>query len=124
MSLFRLGDFVLSTGQRSPWKIDCDWLTDGDLDCIAHLIAELIPVFGYVEGVPRGGIRLAQRLTKYCEAGVDRLLIVDDVFTTGASIERHRAGRDAYGAVIFARGECPAWVVPLFELTHVSRITI
>ncbi|KKL20362.1 hypothetical protein LCGC14_2456230, partial [marine sediment metagenome] len=45
------------------------------------------------------------------------LLIVDDVLTTGASMEKQRAGRtNTIGAVIFARGDCPAWVKPLFAM--------
>jgi len=68
--------------------------------------------FGAVEGVPSGGLRFAEALRQYQSAGP--LLIADDVLTTGASMELHRAGRDALGVVIFARGPCPAWVAPKF----------
>lgn len=53
-----------------------------------------------------------------CKAfgAIDSLLIAEDVVTTGASIERHRAGRDALGVAIFARGACPDWVFPLFTM--------
>lgn len=32
------------------------------------------------------------------------------------SMEKHRAGRNAIGAVIFARAETPDWILPLFTL--------
>jgi hypothetical protein len=47
-------------------------------------------------------------------------LIVDDVLTTGASMEAARAklwpGSLPLGVVIFARGPCPDWVWPIFRL--------
>lgn len=64
--------------------------------------------------MPRGGLRLAEALKLYVTEGA--LLIVDDVLTTGASMEEFRNGREALGAVIFARGHCPSWVVPLFQM--------
>lgn len=111
--LFTFGDFTLHGGERSCWKIDCDALTDGDLVTLARMIADAMPTFGSVEGVPRGGLRIAEALQAHVTAGP--LLIVDDVFTTGASMEAHRAGRFAIGAVIFARrADWPAWIRPLF----------
>lgn len=114
MSLFQTVDVVLHSGEESDWKIECDTLTDEDMRTLAKRIAELVHPFGEVEGVPRGGLRLASALKPYRSAG--GLLIVDDVLTTGGSMEAHRAGRDAKGAVIFARGESPAWVTPLFAM--------
>lgn len=116
MNLFRSGEFVLNSGQVASWKIDCDALSDADLDTLAAVAAQILPPFGSVEGVPTGGLRFAKAMRRYeCHAGP--LLIVDDVLTTGGSMERHRAGRDAIGVTIFARGVCPAWVRPLFRLT-------
>ena len=46
-------------------------------------------------------------------------LIVDDVFTTGSSIEKERirsTRRDQIGVVIFARNPTPAWVHPIFTM--------
>lgn len=106
----------LNSGISSPFKIDCDFLTDGDIDACAKLIADMSAAFKFVEGVPDGGLRLAKALKKYRNTKSDRLLIVDDVLTTGGSMRRHRNGRLALGAVIFARGPCPRWVRSLFTL--------
>ena len=46
------------------------------------------------------------------------MLIVDDVLTTGASMEHERArcsGR-TIGVVLFARGPCPEWIHPVFRM--------
>lgn len=124
MSLFQLGPIRLHSGSVSSFKIDCDALTDDDIAALAAMLYERLPSFGNVEGVPRGGLRLAAALLPYREAhsGItdDPLLIVDDVATTGASLERHRAGRPAIGAVIFARGPVPPWVTPLFSMALIQ----
>lgn len=113
MPLFKLGNCLLSSGDRSLYKIECDALTDADWDCLAALIAAHIN-FGSVEGVPRGGLKLAERLQLHVTTG--RLLIVDDVYTTGQSMEYQRAGRDAIGVCVFARGKPAAWVTPIFQM--------
>lgn len=114
MNLFQRSDIVLHSGEPSTWKIECDALEDDDIKTVAMLIAEWMHPFGNVEGVPQGGLRLASALKPYRSEGLP--LIVDDVLTTGASMEEHRAGRLAKGAVIFARGPVPFWVLPLFRL--------
>jgi len=114
MNLFRLGSFSAHSGQQLAWKIECDALTSEDLGTVAWLLAQRLPKFGDVEGVPLGGERLATQLRPFRTRGP--LLIVDDVLTTGTSMENFRAGRDAIGAVIFARDVCPVWVLPLFQL--------
>ena len=74
-------------------------------------------VFGYVEWVSGGGERLGKAMLKWRNVYSPTLLIVDDVLTTGESMEKQRASRkDTIGAVIFARGVCPAWVKPLFSM--------
>lgn len=115
MNLFQLGTFTLASGKQSSFKIDCDALTDADVECVASLIAQRMPPFSAVEGVPRGGLRLAAAMEQY-KSVEGRLLIVDDVLTSGGSMERHRAGRLAMGAVIFARGSSPFWVTSLFSM--------
>lgn len=114
VSLFQSGTFILNSGKHSPWKIDCDALTAEDIATLAEMISHRISNFGSVEGVPRGGLRLAEAMKKYVTQGP--LLIVDDVLTTGGSMDHHRAGRHALGAVIFARGLCPAWITSIFQI--------
>lgn len=115
-ALFQRGDFTLHSGEKSGIKIDCDALTDADLDTLAWMIVNRVPKFRWVEGVPTGGLRLAQALKRYQQTG-GGLLIVDDVLTSGGSMEQQRAGREAVGAVLFARRQPPDWVTPLFTVT-------
>lgn len=113
MNLFRSGYFPLSSGQISGWKIDCGALTDEDIAMLAALIWKRVQ-FDRCEWVPTGGERLGKALQGYTSALSGNLLIVDDVLTTGASMEKQRAGREAIGVVIFARGPTPEWVEAMF----------
>ncbi|HJS83718.1 MAG TPA: phosphoribosyltransferase [Nitrososphaera sp.] len=98
------------------FKIDCDALSDDEVETLAWLLSKRLPSFSSVEGVPQGGLRLATAMGKFA-AKEGPLLIVDDVFTTGGSMEEHRAGRyNVIGAVLFARGPCPFWIKPLFSM--------
>lgn len=124
VNLLQLGDFVLNSGARSSWKLECDALTPADWLGAAEMIHQLVPPFGSVWGVPSGGVRLADALRPYGEFGAPPL-IVDDVLTTGGSMERYKAElagcltwkEDAMmGAVLFARGPCPEWVQAVFQL--------
>jgi orotate phosphoribosyltransferase len=115
MNLFQLGDFTLHTGQKSLWKIDCDALTKEDWATLARMIYGIVPSFSFIEGVPSGGLALAEALQLY-RSSVGELLIVDDVLTTGTSMEELRAGRDAIGVVVFARRPCPPWIKALFQM--------
>lgn len=125
MGLFSLGQYKLHSGSFSPWKIDCDVFTDKDIECIADLIAERVTPFSYVVGIPRGGSRLADALRQHGQDVPSTLLIVDDVLTTGKSMEEFRLqmakDTEMYikGAVIFARGKCSDWITPLWKLTDV-----
>jgi orotate phosphoribosyltransferase len=116
--LFQRGAFNLHSGAPADWIINCDALTDSDLDTLAFLIAKKIGPFRQVIGVRRGGLRIADALKKYCTVSGSKnhlRLVVDDVLTTGASMEEMRRPGDI-GAVIFARGPCPWWVTPLFSM--------
>lgn len=115
MNLFNSGEFTLNSGQKSFFKVDCDALTDRDIDCLARLIKDNLPLFGWVEGVPTGGLRLAEALKPLSEPDCTEIgLIVDDVLTTGNSMETQRAGRAAMGIVIFNRmpmmNVTPGWI--------------
>lgn len=124
MHLFQLGDFVLNSGARSSWKIECDALADEDWESLALMIHDVVGPFRSVEGVPGGGLMLASFLKGKTTANAPHL-IVDDVLTTGGSMELARTAfwkgigkRDEgiIGAVVFARGPCPSWITPLFQM--------
>jgi orotate phosphoribosyltransferase len=111
MHLFQTGNFILHSGEQSHFKIECDSLIYDDWETLARMISYKY-AFSAVEGVPRGGIPLANALQKYCDHEyLYPTLIVDDVLTSGNSMEQQRNGRNGvYGVVVFARGRCPSWV--------------
>jgi orotate phosphoribosyltransferase-like protein len=129
VSLFELKDFRSHSGFSLSFKIECDALGDEDLATLAriivvHMMTKKDMRFGRVVGIPKGGLRLAAELEKYVTA--DRsgpVLIVDDVLTTGESMENTRRqiwadfpGSEVVGVVLFARVRCPDWVTPVFQL--------
>ena len=118
MTLFELGEFTAHSGQKLPFKIECDALSNDDLRALAALVGKKL-TFSEVIGVPRGGIRFASFLKRYTKKE-GPVLIVDDVLTTGTSMEMARQkceSADTIGLVIFARGTCPSWVSSLFTLS-------
>ena len=128
MNLFQKIDFTSSAGLDLKWKIECDAISDDEWKCIATMIMERTRPFKSVVGIPRGGIKLAQELDKYSTGyHRDPVCIVDDVLTTGNSMEKYRedienGSKDEpmiskpIGWVVFARGECPMWINPLFQM--------
>jgi adenine/guanine phosphoribosyltransferase-like PRPP-binding protein len=117
MSLFIDTAFTSHAGLRLAFKIECDALTDEDIETLASIVARSHK-FTTVIGIPRGGIRLARALRKH-RSKEGCILIVDDVLTSGMSMEAVRGKLDCagvQGVVIFARGRCPAWIKPIFQL--------
>ena len=117
--LFQSGRFTLASGHTTDFKIECDALTDDDWQTIGHLLRTRLRPFGDVVGVPRGGLKLAEVMKQYITPGEPKLLIVDDVYTTGGSIRKFCA--DYYpipmiGAVVFARRRPDHWITPLFSM--------
>lgn len=116
MNLFNVGTFLLNSGRTSKFKVDCDALWDEDIQALAKIIHDNIPQFAWVEGVPTGGLRLAAALEQYARPSETTVgLIVDDVLTTGGSMERQRDFRHpVIGVVIFNRmpiGQVtPGWI--------------
>lgn len=113
-ALFQLGSFTLASGQKTNWKIECDSLLEEDWVTVAYLLSNLVQPFGAVEGVPRGGLVLAKCMQRYVTEG--KLLIVDDVWTTGSSWLKYCSNRPAFGAVVFARGLVPENVTALWSM--------
>jgi hypothetical protein len=105
MNLFQLGNFISHAGNELEWKIECDALTDEDWDCLAKMIAEKTS-FHSVYGIPRGGVKLANALEKYCNHKSHIRLVVDDVWTTGKSMREVMKPGDL-GFVVFARQKIP-----------------
>ncbi len=112
--MFILQKFKSNSGLILPFKIECDTLTYNDWRCLAAIAASIIGEFGDIEGVPQGGLPFANTLSRYKTKGP--LLIVDDVLTTGGSMERQRDGRQVKGIVAFARSTPPDWVQYIFLL--------
>lgn len=126
-TLFRKTDFRMHSGGLAHYKIECDALTDDDIETLAFIIAQKAQLITGEErtgirdvyGVPRGGVRLANALRRYNDKWGTIRVIVDDVLTTGRSMEQARSSlgwNDAFGVVIFARGNCPSWIKPIFSM--------
>jgi orotate phosphoribosyltransferase len=118
MSIFVDKEFTGHAGANLKFKIECDALTNEDIETIASIIARNY-TFREVHGVPRGGLRLASALEKHLSPeGV--ILVVDDVLTSGMSMEEAMKSHEGetLGIVIFARGPCPRWVDPIFQLSE------
>lgn len=122
MGLFQAGQFRLHSGETSLFKIDCDALSDREILALACLLKDVLPRYGKVEGVPRGGLRLAKAMEgwSWSSRGSYPALICDDVYTTGGSMEAHRAGREyVIGAVLFARRPVQhGWITALFTMAE------
>lgn len=117
-ALFERKQWTMHSGGIAQYKIECDALTDEDIETLAWLISLKGPISD-VYGVPTGGTRLAHALRKYCTYGRGARLIVDDVLTTGQSMEQAKIDKgwpDAIGVVLFARGRYPQWIRPVFEM--------
>jgi len=118
MNLFSKKDWIMHSGGIAQYKINCDALTDDDIETLAWIISQKGPIKA-VYGVPTGGSRLGNSLKKYVTPLIGINLIVDDVLTTGKSMEEAKILKhwaDAVGVVIFARNQCPKWVYPIFEM--------
>ena len=120
MSLFNAQPFTSAAGLELLWKLECDELSPADWRNIAAIVAPHFH-FSSVEGVPRGGLLFAEALEPYKTEG-GGLLIVDDVLTTGRSMEVQRRGRvPASGLVLFARGPLPSWILSVLVVPEWLR---
>ena len=105
------------------WKIECDALSYLEWYTIKKMIMEISPPFREAIGVPKGGIKLAELLNEHATGKEsDPICIVDDVHTTGESMnefKRIRQWRNPtkyIGWVVFARCQTPDWVRALFQM--------
>jgi hypothetical protein len=109
--------FAMHSGGMGDFKIECGALTDEELEAFALLISKRF-IFSAVHGVSRVGFPIASALQKYCTRAAEARLIVDDVLTTGLAMEMARKNQADIGIVLFARGPCPDWVWPVFQLWY------
>ena len=115
------GPATLSSGRMSAFKVECDALTDDEVEAHCDLLAMALPPFGRLAGVPRGGVRVAHYLSRHLDPSSPTWLVVDDVWTTGGSMARFMAENDIpthRGAVLFARGPVPSWVTALWTINR------
>ena len=123
MNLFQSVDFKSHAGLDLSWKIEMDALEDEEWVTISQMILELSEPFREAIGIPRGGTRLGKLLNQHGTGEKDNpILIVDDVLTTGGSMEDFKRMREFrnptkyIGWVVFARGYPPSWCKALFQM--------
>ena len=121
-NLFVEETFVGHSGGTLHWKIEMDTLTDVEWKCIAKMIMEYeTRPFQAAIGIPRGGLTLSMYLNDYSTQNPkDPYLIVDDVLTTGGSMEEFKKEyfdkNKVFGWVVFSRQRPPDWVRTLFQM--------
>ena len=124
MNLFMKKEFFMSSGGFSSFKIECEALSDEDIETIAFIISKKFKFSAVQEIGDSHKPRLGIALQKYVDEDSKIRLIVDDVLTTGRTMEEARYSTWAeypkdikvLGVVIFARGECPDWITPIFQM--------
>ena len=122
--LFQSIDFTSHSGLDLSWKIEMDALSDPEWFTIKKMIMELTPPFKEAVGIPQGGTKLGDLLNEHGTGKEeDPICIVDDVLTTGESMEyfltqyqRNRRPFTVIGWVVFARTMPPLWVKALFQM--------
>lgn len=129
--LFIKQQFQGHSGKMLEYKIECDSLTSEDLKTLAFVINNQLEkegkTFSRVVGIVRGGLLLSAELKQYVKEDGKYLLIVDDVLTTGNSMEeakkryKQQGNKDIIGIVIFARTQCPSWVKPVFQMSWIQE---
>ena len=124
IELFQSQNFKSHSGLDLNWKIECEALSDPEWFTISKMIMEVTPPFREVVGIPRGGVKLAALLNEFAtDNEKDPICIVDDVLTTGKSMEdflsqhhQRKLWPVAIGWVVFARIQTPDWVQALFQM--------
>ena len=122
MSIFQEVDFKSHSGLDLSWKIECDGVSKKEWKCLSEMIMDYEKrPFQSAIGIPRGGVMLGSYLNQHSTQNPDDpYLIVDDVLTTGGSMEdfrkEHFSKKNVIGWVVFARGFPPQWCRALFQM--------
>lgn len=124
MSLFEFHPtgFITHSGKVSNFKIECDALSNNDIETMLRWADEigLIPSYKRVIGIPTGGERIAAILEDHVKPPDNQseiTLVVDDVMTTGKSMTKHlHRHKNSRGFVLFSRRSPIMNVAPLFSL--------
>ena len=121
--LFVEEDFTGHSGGQLHWKIEMDALENAEWECIARMIMELSSPFREAVGIPRGGVKLGKLLNLHGTGKrTDPICIVDDVLTTGGSMNEFKRKRqfrnptNYMGWVVFARTKPAKWINTLFQM--------
>ena len=120
--LFIEEDFTGHSGGQLHWKIEMDALDGAEWKCIARMIMEHeTRPFQAAIGIPRGGLKLSGYLNEYSTQNPkDPYLIIDDVLTTGGSMEEfkeeHFKNKKVVGWVVFSRTKPVEWIRSLFQM--------
>jgi predicted oxidoreductase (fatty acid repression mutant protein) len=130
--------FNLDSSGESFWGVDLNALSDDELRCMAQvgrmkLVKRGIYSIREVRHIPTGAKRFSDIFIKenptYFNSASPRVLIIDDVLTTGFSMwekrlevaneleKTHRGSswKDTVGLVIFSRDETPTWITTIWQ---------
>lgn len=119
-SLFEKRQFTSHSGILMEYKVECDALTNKSNEALAYMIQERFK-FRHAIGIPSGGIIIADACNVYATNNEnDPILIVDDVLSTGNSMEEQRKKtneNNVIGVVLFARDTSAVadWIYPLWS---------
>lgn len=102
--------------------MDCDALSEDDWTWAAVQVSKRFSFRG-VYGVPTGGAIFEKHLRPFIKSEGDYFLIVDDVLTTGGSMEdakkivksQHKEV-PRIGVVLFARTQPAPWIASIWKL--------
>lgn len=119
-NLFYFGDFTLHSGEKSNFLIDVNALSDEELTAVAQYALGFLSPYRWVVPILQGGLRFANALAPFADKNSQSVLIVDDVYTTGKSMEEALRILDGYphpvwGVVLFSRAAAtPNWIYSCF----------
>ena len=119
--LFQEGVFTSSSGAKLPWKFECDAISAAGWEFFAKRVSEQIWIRTLLF-VPTGGREFYDALLPHKDPNGEYIVIVDDVLTTGASMEKVRRENGRYmkgvpviGVVAFARTKPASWIKPILQ---------